>query len=91
MEYDTKLVNVEKEETERKHWATVVYKFRMSNGSANTPGDVVLTKGGVNIIEKNRLLRLLRVEFFAPSWAASLGIEVELILQSSDSDHDIEP
>jgi hypothetical protein len=53
MEYDIKLVNVEKEETERKQWATVVYKFRISNGSANTHGDVVLTEGGVNIIEKN--------------------------------------
>jgi hypothetical protein len=53
MEYDIKLVNVEKEEAERKHWATVVYKFRISNGSATTHGDVVLTEGGVNIIEKN--------------------------------------
>jgi hypothetical protein len=53
MEYDIKLVNVEKEEMERKHWATVVYKFRISNGSADTHGDVVLTEGGVNIIEKN--------------------------------------
>jgi hypothetical protein len=53
MEYDIKLVNVEKEEMERKHWATVVYKFRISNGSANIHGDVVLTEGGVNIIEKN--------------------------------------
>jgi hypothetical protein len=53
MEYDIKLVNVEKEEAVRKHWATVAYKFSISNGSANTYGDVVLTEGGVNIIEKN--------------------------------------
>lgn len=53
MGYDIKLVNVEKEEAERKHWASVVYKFSISTGSANTYGDVVLTEGGANIIEKN--------------------------------------
>jgi hypothetical protein len=53
MEYEIKLVNVEKDEMERKHWATVVYRFSISSGSANTYGDVVLTAGGVNIIEKN--------------------------------------
>jgi hypothetical protein len=53
MKYDITLINSEKEEMERKHWATLVYKFSISNGSANTYGDVVLTEGGVDIIEKN--------------------------------------
>jgi hypothetical protein len=53
MEYDIKLVNVEKEEAERPHWASVVYTFTISNGSANTHGNVVFTEGGVDIIEQN--------------------------------------
>jgi hypothetical protein len=52
MDYDIKLVNVEREEAERPHWRIVVYRFAISNGSANTHGDVLVPEAGVNIIEE---------------------------------------
>lgn len=53
MEYQIKLLNVETEEEVRKHWAAVMYRFTISDESTHANGDVVLTQGGVDIIEKN--------------------------------------
>jgi hypothetical protein len=53
MEYSVNLVNVEKEAANGPHRAYVVYRFAISNGSANAFGDVLLPEGGVNIIEQN--------------------------------------
>ena len=52
MEYDINLVDVDREQTEGNHNASVVYTFTISNGFANTHGDVVLSEGGVEIIEQ---------------------------------------
>ena len=52
MEYSINLVNVEKEAANGPHRAYVVYRFAISNGSANTFGDVLLPEGGVSIIEQ---------------------------------------
>jgi hypothetical protein len=52
MEYDINLVNVDRELAEGHYRASVIYTFTISNGLANTHGDVVLTEGGVEIIEQ---------------------------------------
>src|SRR6266851_7583409 len=52
MEYDINLVNVDRELAEGHYKASVVYTFTISNGVANTHGAVVLTDGGVEIIEQ---------------------------------------
>ncbi len=52
MEYDINLVNVDRELAEGHYKASVVYTFTISNGLVNTHGDVVLTDGGVEIIEQ---------------------------------------
>jgi hypothetical protein len=52
MEYSINLVNVEKEAANGPHRAYVVYRFAISNGSANALGDVLLPEGGVNVIEQ---------------------------------------
>jgi len=52
MDYDIKLMNVEREEEEHPHWRIVVYRFAISNGSANAIGDVLLPEPGVTIIEQ---------------------------------------
>jgi hypothetical protein len=52
MEYSINLVNVVKEAANGPHRAYVVYRFAISNGSANTIGDVLLPEGGVNVIEQ---------------------------------------
>jgi hypothetical protein len=52
MEYSINLVNVEREAANGPHRAYVVYTFTISNSLASTNGDVVLTEGAVDIIEK---------------------------------------
>jgi hypothetical protein len=52
MEYRINLVKVDRELADGHYKASVVYTFTISNGLANTHGDVVLTEGGVEIIEQ---------------------------------------
>jgi hypothetical protein len=52
MEYSINLVNVEKEAPNGPHRAYVMYRFAISNGSANAFGDVLLPEGGVDVIEQ---------------------------------------
>src|ERR1700722_16045690 len=52
MEYSVNFVNMDRELADGHHRASVVYTFTISNGLANTHGDVVLTDGGVEIIEQ---------------------------------------
>ncbi len=55
MEYSIDFLHDDKElaDGHYKHYkASVVYTFTISNGLANTHGDVVLTDGGVEIIEQ---------------------------------------
>ena len=52
MEYSIDLMKVDRELAGGQYKASVVYSFTISNGVANTHGDVVLTEGGVEIIEQ---------------------------------------
>jgi hypothetical protein len=52
MEYNINFVNVEREAANGPHRAYVVYKFTISNGVDETHGDVVLTEGGIDVIEQ---------------------------------------
>jgi hypothetical protein len=52
MEYSIDLVDVEKEAANGPHRAYVVYRFAISNGSANAFGDVLLPDSGVDVIEQ---------------------------------------
>ena len=55
MEYSINFLHEDKElaDGHYKHYkASVVYTFTISNGLVNTHGDVVLTDGGVEIIEQ---------------------------------------
>jgi hypothetical protein len=52
LEYSIDLVNVEREVADGHYNASVVYTFIISNGLAKVHGDVVLTEGGVDIIEQ---------------------------------------
>src|ERR1700687_381197 len=57
MEYSVNLVNVDRELAGWHYKASVGYTFKISNGLANTHGDVVLTDGGVDIIEQRAKTR----------------------------------
>jgi hypothetical protein len=52
MEYSINLVDVDRELKDGHYKAGVVYTFTMSSGLANTHGHVVLTDGGLEIIEQ---------------------------------------
>jgi hypothetical protein len=52
MEYSIDLVNEGREAANGPHRAYVVYRFVISNGSANAFGDVLLPEGGVDVIEQ---------------------------------------
>jgi hypothetical protein len=52
MQYSIDLVNVQREASDLRNTAGVVYAFTISNGVARTRGDVVLPEAGVDIIEK---------------------------------------
>jgi hypothetical protein len=52
MEYSINLVKVDRARADGHYKASAVYTFAISNGLANTHGDVVLTEGGVEIIEQ---------------------------------------
>ena len=52
MEYSINLVKVDRALADGHYKASAVYTFAISNGLANTHGDVVLTEGGVEIIEQ---------------------------------------
>jgi hypothetical protein len=52
MEYSINLVRVDRELAGVLYKASVVYTFTISNGLSNTRGHVVLTDGGVEIIEQ---------------------------------------
>jgi hypothetical protein len=51
MEYSINFVNMDRELSDG-HRASVVFTFMISNGLVNTHGDVVLTDGGMEIIEQ---------------------------------------
>jgi len=55
MEYSINFLHEDKELADghyKLYKASVIYTFTISNGLANTHGDVVLTDGGVEIIEQ---------------------------------------
>jgi len=52
MEYSINFVNMARELPDGHYRANVVFTFTISNGLVNTHGDVVLTDGGMEIIEQ---------------------------------------
>jgi hypothetical protein len=52
MEYSMNFANVDRELADGHYKASVVYTFAISNDVTNTHGHVVLTDGGVEIIEQ---------------------------------------
>jgi len=52
MEYSINFVNMDRELPDGHYRASVVFTFTISNGLVNTHGDVVLTDGGMEIIEE---------------------------------------
>jgi hypothetical protein len=52
MRYNIDLLNVERDSAAGQYKATVVYTFTISNGLTETHGNVVLTEGGVDIIDQ---------------------------------------
>ena len=52
MEYSINFVNMDRELSDGHYRASVVFTFTISNGLVNTHGDVVLTDGGMEIIEQ---------------------------------------
>jgi len=50
--YGIDFVNEDRELADGHHRASLVYTYRISNGFANTHGDVVLTNGSADIIEQ---------------------------------------
>lgn len=52
MHYDVDFLRVEREITEGQYKASVIFRFAISNGLSNTYGDVLMTDGGVDIIEQ---------------------------------------
>jgi hypothetical protein len=52
MRYNIDLLNVERESAAGQYQAIVVYTFTISNGHTETHGNVVLTEGGVDIIDQ---------------------------------------
>ena len=52
MEYSINFVNMDRELSEGHYRPSVVFTFTISNGLVNTHGDVVLTDGGMEIIEQ---------------------------------------
>src|SRR6266404_4773591 len=52
MEYNINFLHEDRELAGGHYKASVVYTFTISNGLVNTHGDVVLTDGGVEIIEQ---------------------------------------
>ena len=52
MEYSINFVNMDRELSDGHYRASVVFTFTISNGPVNTHGDVVLTDGGMEIIEQ---------------------------------------
>src|SRR5260370_8041546 len=52
MEYSINFVNMDRGLSDGHYRASVVFTFTISNGLVNTHGDVVLTDGGMEIIEQ---------------------------------------
>src|ERR1700746_2286412 len=52
MEYSIDVVNIEREVADQHYKAKAVYRFTISNGSAETRAEVVLTEAGAAIIEQ---------------------------------------
>ena len=52
MEYSINFVNMDRELPDGHYRANVVFTFTISNGLVNTHDDVVLTDGGMEIIEQ---------------------------------------
>jgi len=52
MEYSINFVNMDRELSDGHYRASVVFTFTISNGLVNTHGDVLLTDGGMEIIEQ---------------------------------------
>ena len=87
MDYSINFVDRDRELKDGHYKASVVYTFTISNGVANTRGHVVLTDGGLEIIEQRgkdpqtaarialeRLLRQGRDPFESQSGAAASAI-----------------